>query len=221
MVKRMAKREANDQDYQTIVNAIKRNPTVLKDTGVQRAFKEFERAVNKFQRVFNGYKDASLFAAADLFAEIIKIRTANEAELTPLDIDSFQRAFREFRDNFPEYLRMVADILEGKPVRDDDSKIKAAHKEAFRRSNAWFFEPVNLQCSPSEYAAKVQKLFDTGVHPTVSECVAIFREQNPRLYEPRENRPDGIAPSERSFRRSLERLGLVTRPDKRGRPKEK
>ena len=153
MVKRMAKRETNDQNVQTIIKIIKKNPTVLEDTGVQYAFRELERGVNKFERVFKAYKDTSLFTAADFFAEIIKVRRVNKAELTPLDINLFQEAFRDFQDNFPEYLRMVADILEGKPVREDDSKVKAAYKEAFRCCNAWFFEPVDLQYSPSEYAA--------------------------------------------------------------------
>jgi hypothetical protein len=218
----------NKEGFQCVLGEIKGDlecctPTALRHKSIQHAFRELERAVYKIERVLRSYKDASVFTAADFFADIIKTRRANKAELTPLDIELFQQAFREFQDNFPEYLRMVADILEGKSVRGDDSKIKAAYNEAHKRFNPWFFVPIELglPSSPSEHAAKVRKLLDTGVLPTVSECLAVFRERNPRLYEPRENRSDGIAPSERSFRRSLERLGLVTRPDKRGRPKEK
>ena len=222
MAKRAAKQNY-DENVQAAINIIKKNPTVLKDTGVQRALKELDAGVNKFGRVLRSYKDTSLLTDAEFFADIIKTRRVNKAEFTPLDIDLFQKAFRDFQDNFHEYLRMVANIIEGKPVREDDSKIEAAYKEAFRRCNAWFFEPfeADTHYSASEYAAKVRKLLDTGATPTMSECLAVFQEQNPRLYQPRENRPDGIAPSERSFRRSLERLGLVTSPGKPGRPKGK
>jgi hypothetical protein len=217
------KRETHAQDVQAIVNIIKENPTVLRDMGVRRALGKLERALNKTERVLMSYERASLFSAADFFAELIKIRTVNKSEFTPGDIALFQQWFSQFRDNFPEFLRMVADLLEGKPVRKQDSEISAAYKEAVKRCNRWFFEPIEdwISRSPSENSNRVRKFLDTGVQPTFSEFEKVFQEQNPKLFEPRKNRPDGIAPSERSLRRSLERLGCITRPDKRGRPKEK
>lgn len=205
----MAKRAANAQH---------------KDMGVQRALRHAERQLNKSERVLRSYKDVSLFTSADFFADIIKTRRANESEFTPLDIALLQQDFRKFRDNFPEFLRMVADLLEGKPVRRPDSEIEVAYDEAFKRCNAWFFDPIkDLELSPSQYADKVRKLLDTGVMPTFSEFEKVFREQNPKLYRVQTKRGEsyvGIAPSERSLRRSLERFGCQTRPDKRGRPKD-
>src|SRR5437773_2034388 len=109
----MAKRETTDQSDESIIDIIKRNPTVLKDTGVQRAVREWARAFNKFDRVFKSYERTRLFAEADAFVTLIKIRKVQKSEFTKLDLDRFQRAFNQFRDNFPEYLHMVADMLEG------------------------------------------------------------------------------------------------------------
>ena len=105
--------------------------------------------------------------------------------------------FCEFHENPPKFLRLVADILEGKvpysPGNDwNDGKIKAAYGEARRAKEEW-----------SRMAF---------MWPTFSEFLEIFRNQNPKLSKP---------PSERSLRRSLKRLGYHTASDKRGRPKKK
>ena len=196
-------------------------PIVLQDKGIQRTLRKAERDLKKSERVFRDFARGSLFHAADLFAEIVKTRRGNKTELTALDMDVFQQSFLEFRDNFPEFLRMVADILEGKTLRVNqyayDNEIRAAYKEAWKRLNAWRVDAVpDWKLLPSEYRNTVQELSGSGVLPAFSEFSDIFREQNPKLFEPRKDRPDGTAPSERSLRRSLERLGLVTRPVKRG-----
>jgi hypothetical protein len=252
----MAKREANAQRFQRVQRAISEmkshlrccigpnqpglerllsdmegilgrcTPTVLKDKAIQRTIREAERQLNKAERVLRSYKDTSVFSAADLFAEIVKTRRVNKAKLTALDMDVFQQSFLEFRDNFPEFLRMVADLLEGETLRSHynayDNEIRAAYNEAWKRHNGLRVDAIpTWKLLPSEYRDTVQALSGIVVSPTFSEFLDIFREQNPKLFEPRKNRPDGIAPSERSLRRSLERLGYITRRDKRGRPKEK
>jgi hypothetical protein len=102
------------------------------------------------------------------------------------------------QENLPEFLRLVVDRLEGKLPRDAGwhyHAIKAAEREAMSRARNQL--------------------------PTFSEFFAVFKEQNPKLFEPTPNRPDGIAPSERSLRRSLKRLFISIRDDKRGRPRKK
>jgi hypothetical protein len=205
---------------------LRKSPTVLKDLGVQRGLKKLERAFTKLEAVSKAYKSTSVFASADLFADMIKIRRLNKAELTPLNMAHFQQAFCEFRENFPEFLRAVADLLEGKPLRmranhyGYDSEIKAAYKEAFKRCNAWFFDADHgHKLAPSEYLNNVQKLLATGVEPTFSKFKRIFREQNPKLRG--DANPSLHGASDRSLRRSLERLGLVVRSDQRGRPRKK
>ena len=105
--------------------------------------------------------------------------------------------FCEFHENPPKFLRLVADILEGKlpysPGNDwNDAKIKVAYGKA-----RW----------AREESSRMAPMW-----PTFSEFLEIFRKQNAKLSKP---------PSERSLRRSLKRLGYHTAPDKRGRPKGK
>jgi hypothetical protein len=100
-----------------------------------------------------------------------------------------------------KFLRLVADFLEGKPPQRNksdlccDDAITKAYIEAGRRSGA------------------------PDIRPSFSEFHKIFLNQ-PSLPSDRRNIKT-ISPSERSLRRSLKRLGCPTRPDKRGRPKEK
>jgi hypothetical protein len=216
--------------FSELERLLRRSPPALKDLGVQRALRELERAFTKIRSVFRAYKRTSLFTSADLFADMIKIRRLNKAELTPLDMAHFQQAFCEFRENFPEFLRLVADLLEEKPLRmradryGYDSAIKAAYKEAFKRCNAWFFEAdQGYKLAPCDYLENAQKFLATGVMPTFAEFKRIFREQNPKI---RGDSDPFIDPSlqgapDRSLRRSLQRLGLVVLSDKRGRPRKK
>jgi hypothetical protein len=210
------KRETNDQRFQAIVNIIKKNPTVLKDMGVRRAFGKLARVYEKRERLLMSYQRDSLLYAAEYLADLIETRRVNKSEFTPVDIALFQQWFSQFRDNFPEFLRMVADILERKPLPPSASpygdKIEAAYLEALERCNAWYFEGMEnwSRLSPSEYADNVRKFMDTGVTPSFSEFEKVFREQNPQFKV-----------SGRSLRRSLERLGNPVRSDSAGRPKEK
>jgi hypothetical protein len=251
MAKRMAKDKPMHYKRETIVESAERVvgeiegdlrcflPTVLKDKGVQRAKKELERKLSKVDRVLREYKRVNLFTAADLFADVIKTRRANKSEFTTLDLSVFQKAFREFRDNFSEFLRMVADILERKPERGRathygyDSEINAAYDEAFNRCNAWYIEAIKdrTRANFSKYPDIAQKLLETGVMPRFAEFLTVLLEQNPKskllsahadTEERRSLRRKGYSwYTERSLRRSLERLGLVIRPDKRGRPRKK
>ena len=137
-------------------------------------------------------------------------------------------------ENPSKFLRLVADILEGKPAYspgDDwhDSKITKAYNEAFNR--IWFGRDRDWSESDIKKAFEEHHLWSCDVilirnldHPdknsilmplpTFSQFLDIFWEQNPKSTLPR-------PPSERSLRRSLARLGCFTRRDKRGRPKEK
>jgi len=109
--------------------------------------------------------------------------------------------FCPFDEAPSKFLRLVADYLDGKPQpynKSDlccDDAITKAYIEAGRRSGAPF------------------------IRPSFSEFHKIFLNQ-PSLPSDRRNIKT-ISPSERSLRRSLKRLGCPTRPDKRGRPKEK
>jgi hypothetical protein len=101
-------------------------------------------------------------------------------------------------ENPSKFLRLVADYIEGKEPYEPgdnwyDDAVEKAYCEACRR-----MPPPRLARSISS-------------RPSFSEFESIFREQNPKLR----------GASDRSLRRSLRRLGGITRPDKRGRPKEK
>jgi hypothetical protein len=210
-------------ELRSLLEDLKRPQTALKDRTIQRTLRKLVRTIRKTDSVLRAYKRSSLFSSADLLADIIKIRRLNKTGFTPNDLVHIQRAFCELGDDFPEFLRMVAGLLDRKSVRRFDNKIEAAYDEAFKRCNAWFFEADQAdKLAPSEYLNNVQKLLDVeGVIPSVNETYAIFREKNPALFEPRKKKPDGIAPSLRSFRRSLELLGCAVRGDKRGRPRKK
>jgi hypothetical protein len=110
------------------------------------------------------------------------------------------RLLCEYNKNAPKFLRMVADLLEGKEPYssgDDwyDGVIMKAYDEACRR----FYRKDRKDKSYM------------GGWPTFSEFKKVFREQNPNLH----------GASDRSLRRSLERKAFITSPDKRGRPREK
>jgi hypothetical protein len=115
--------------------------------------------------------------------------------------------FCESPGNIPKFLRLVADILEGRepynPGNDwYDKAIKAAYKEACRRHRPYV---------PPGFEDIKEYIFS---RPSFSEFRDIFEKQNPasKLARP---------PSDRSLRRSLQRLGCMLFPDKRGRPKQK
>jgi hypothetical protein len=140
------------------------------------------------------------------------------------------------RGNAPQFLRLVADMLEGKPPHSPgaywyDDAIKAAYKEACMLTRCAFLDG-ELGCHLSSDAAIIPFLDrKAGLYlssgegiiplpsgeiikliPPISLVFDIFYEQNSKLPRP---------PSDRSLRRSLQRLGLQTLPGKSGRPKEK
>jgi hypothetical protein len=103
-----------------------------------------------------------------------------------------------FDRNPAEFLRMVADSLEGKKPHSpgdiwNDAAITSAYGQACRR-----MPPPHL----------IQGVYSDN-RPSFLEFLHIFREKNPKLK----------GASERSLRRSLKRLGYHTRPGKPGRPK--
>jgi hypothetical protein len=110
------------------------------------------------------------------------------------------REICEFNGNVSEFLRLVADKIEGKRPSSSgenwyDGAIGRAYLEACCLSGTKHWDAI---------------LAGVLVPPTFSEFRDIFRRQNPNL----RGVPD------RSLRRSLRRLGQSTRPEKRGRPKE-
>jgi hypothetical protein len=131
------------------------------------------------------------------------------------------------------FLRLVADILEGKPPYSPgaewyDSKIKKAYGEAFDRilsgrDRDWSESDIEKAFEEGRLSSRdiilTAYLDDPGGKgfvmplPSFSEFLDIFLEQNPKSKLPR-------PPSERSLRRSLARLGCLTRRDTRGRPRK-
>jgi hypothetical protein len=111
---------------------------------------------------------------------------------------SVGREFCEFKGNVSEFLRLVADKIEGKPSY---SPGEIWYDPAIQRAylSACHFEHWDEAWAPVLPA------------PTFSEFKKVFREQNPKLQ----------GASDRSLRRSLKRLGCYTLSDERGRPKKK
>jgi hypothetical protein len=137
-------------------------------------------------------------------------------------------------ENPSKFLRLVADILEGKPPYSPgcdwhDSKITKAYDKALNRiwsgrGRDWSESDIKKAFEEGHLSSCDIMLVRNLDHPdkksiamplpTFSQFLDIFWEQNPKSTLPR-------PPSERSLRRSLARLGCFTRRDKRGRPKEK
>jgi hypothetical protein len=118
-------------------------------------------------------------------------------------------------ENPSKFLRLVADYIEGKEPYEPgndwyDDAIEKAYCEACRR-----MPRPRLARSGGVSRGVKQIIFARnspyGSRPSFSEFESIFRQQNPKLR----------GASDRSLRRSLRRLGYITRSDKRGRPKKK
>ena len=113
-------------------------------------------------------------------------------------------------------------------------------KGALREAAEWLGQPLNgsngvAQSVPKTRSTATFRTLDDAItkayieagrrsgapfiRPSFSEFHKIFLNQ-PSLPSDRRNIKT-ISPSEGSLRRSLKRLGYITRPDKRGRPKEK
>src|SRR5205814_1927189 len=113
---------------------------------------------------------------------------------------------RESIGNIAEGLRLAADMLEEKPMDGrsfsaHDSKIATAFLEAVERVKR-------------NHPSRIVVVHDDGISrittavPIFSEILEIYREQNP-----------GVNVEDRTLRRALERLYIVARPGKSGRPR--
>jgi hypothetical protein len=140
----------------------------------------------------------------------------------------------------PRFLRLVADMLEGKQPYSPanhcgyDTEIAAAYKEACIATSRVFLESELARKLPSVlpdaapfldpkegcFLASGEAIFPltSGPPGAIIRLIPpfwlfldVFREQNPKLH----------GASDGSLRRSLRRLGLQTMPSKRGRPKGK
>jgi hypothetical protein len=139
----------------------------------------------------------------------------------------------------PRFLRLVADMLEGKQPHSPanhcgyDSEIAAAYKEACLLTRRVFLDSEPARSLSSDVANAPFLDPKGGYFLTSGEAIIplpsgppgaiirlippfwlfldIFREQNPKLH----------GASDGSLRRSLRRLGLQTTASKRGRPKGK
>jgi len=199
-----------------------------REINAPRAFPKHDKPETNARRRDREYNKRTTVEIAKRIAEAVRERRKDKADLAP---ESFaDLSARELKrlgyhpeterwiqrytwigrvlcelcpfDEAPsKFLRLVADTLEGKPSPYSpadhcgyDNKITKAYRETLRRG-----PPVKNQ------ADVVIK------RPSFSEFLDVFREQNPTLQ----------GASDRSLRRSLRRLGYITRPDKRGRPRKK
>jgi hypothetical protein len=115
----------------------------------------------------------------------------------------------ESLEDIAQGLRLAAHMLEEKPMdgrslSGHDSKIREAFLTVSRRLWRSRSRPGKLF-----YEDAISRITILP-QPTFSEFLEIYREQNP-----------GVKIEDRALRRSLRRLGFITRPDVRGRPKEK
>ena len=146
--------------------------------------------------------------------------TGSESECLRKTYAAIGRELCEFKGNVSEFLRLVADKIEG--------------KQAYSPGEDWYDDAIQRA-----YLVACQRRFEhcpdldasTPVVPTFSDFKKVFREQNPKSKvlsedadreEQRSLQRKGYrCYTERSLRRSLKRLGCSLGPDKRGRPKEK
>jgi hypothetical protein len=187
---------------------------------------------------------------ADYLADLIRSRRQNKAALAPLDDDLNERAlkkmgwhpeskywlqayaflgqvFCEFHDDPAKFLRLVADSFDAeRPLYDPhtnwyDRAIAEAYKAAAISDSLLFLAQIgNRKASAIQlvknFLTQGEKVHEKKVvpyvvlRPSFSKFSDFFRKQHPKLKV-----------DDSSLRRTLNRLGFITRPDKRGRPKEK
>jgi hypothetical protein len=207
----MAKREPN------VGRWAKGKPKHYKrETSKERAEREFERRL--------------YFEQAKRFAKAIVSERRNDEARDALFENKAKLAFlgQVFcsRD-VPRLLRLIADFLEGKPpsVPDDDfycRAVEAAYGEACSRMPRVRASPfsdddllelsgVSYTLDPNVFIVSLPSFsgYITTL-PSFSEFLEVFQKQNPKLKV--ENR---------TMRRTLQRLGFETRPDRLGRPRKK
>ena len=180
-----------------------------RETNKQRVAREGQRrAILEIARKIAGAirtRRYALFLAGrerDLFEYVDKVfNTAIPEGDTWVESESVE--------NIANGLRLAADMLEEKPMdgrslSGHDSKIMAAFLEAsirVRRDHPHRVKPLH-----EDTTSRITIL----PQPTFSEILEVYRQQNPR-----------VKAEDRTLRRSLRRLGIITHPDKRGRPKKK
>jgi hypothetical protein len=232
---------------------------MMKGVATKSKHKQYKRETN-WERAVREARHRQALRKANQVADIIRAARKEEAEeavlgtdprippFIPLGMDTSGFSHKRWKEayatlgylcsrsdeNPSKFLRLVADIVEGKPAYSPggdwhDSKITKAYNEAF--NHIWFGKDRDWSESDIEKAFEEGHLSSLDITlmrnldhpdkkpiamplPTFSQFLDIFWEQNPKSTLPR-------PPSERSLRRSLARLGCFLRRDKRGRPKEK
>ena len=171
-----------------------------RETNAERAAREFERRRMLF--------------IAEHIADVIRRRSKDKTESPAREAGMrfIGLSICDYCENVPKLLRLVADFLEGKPplYSPGNDWYDAAIKEAY-------LEACNCMPPPRENQdGEGYEMNDGWLHkiiirfPYYSEFMDIFRKQNPKLQ----------GASDRSLRRSLQRLGYPLSPDKRGRPRK-
>jgi hypothetical protein len=182
-----------------------------RETNVRRREREFERR--------------NTLATASLVAAVITSRRKNKADLAAEDVE-YEQHIRNFLSNpltlggrlendvflgqtfcfFSKdparFLRLVADVIEG----------KQPYRSIFDPGDGWYDRAIHAAYSK----ASNRRRFCEIRQPSFAEFLEIFLDE----FEKKKNLKELKAPSERSLRRALQRLGYFTRPDNRGRPKK-
>jgi len=169
-----------------------------RETIAERAAREFERRRMLF--------------IAEHIADVIRRRSKDKTESPArgAGMRFIGLSICDYCENVPKLLRLVADLLEGKPplYSPGNDRYDGAIKEAY-------LEACNRMPPPRKNQdGEGYEMNDGWLHkiiirfPYFSEFMDIFRKRNPKLQ----------GASERSLRRSLQRLGYPLNPDKRGRP---
>jgi hypothetical protein len=109
----------------------------------------------------------------------------------------------EYHENPPKFLRTIATFLEG--------------KEPYSPGSDWYDGTIRKAYNEACFRFCSQEGYGVTRWPTFYEFFEVFLNEFEKKKKLKELKP----PSERSLRRSLNRLALLTFPDKRGRPKRK
>ena len=109
----------------------------------------------------------------------------------------------EYHENPPKFLRTIATFLEG--------------KEPYSPGSDWYDGTIRKAYNKACFRFCSQEGYGVTRWPTFYEFFEVFLNEFEKKKKLKELKP----PSERSLRRSLNRLALLTFPDKRGRPKRK
>ena len=143
--------------------------------------------------------DATYFLGSPLDSANLPER-GQESERLRETYAAIGREFCEFNGNVSEFLRLVADKIEGKGM--------------YSPGGIWYDDAIQkayLTACISGFENCPDLDASTPVIPSFSKFKKVFWNQNPKLQ----------GASDRALQRSLKRLGCPLAPAKRGRPKEK